>query len=387
MKTYLEKNKTLAKPGHKSSAPMNVGQSSLLASANTLQRTSAENNMGFKNHSYKISQPTSNVTPKAKENERRPSIQGTNLKGSTSSVTSESKQRTAVVNDKKNDGGSTKVHIRLCNRQDIRSTKQQQSRMMSGTVGGAKSVTHTENINADDENTNIETENFEANPSDPNQNLHIDLNASSANPVLEEGWPTAELLLLQQESDDTKEQRKRKAMNKSFKRRKKIMKLVDIFSAKHEQSSMTVRNGGGANNVTSIENSNSIQDKTNIGSNHFGANPTERNRNLSTKLSATNPQLTKEESDEEKEQRRQSKKKSAKRSRMKMKMERERLNASIENLGVENAALREKLHDLLHECDKLIENNNSILDELNEMYGKEKVMEVLSMQYADSGQC
>ncbi|XP_052733418.1 G-box-binding factor 3 [Vigna angularis] len=176
-------------------------------------------------------------------------------------------------------------------------------------------------------------------------------------------------------------------MNKSFKRRKKIMKLVDIFSAKHEQSSMTVRNGGGANNVTSIENSNSIQDKTNIGSNHFGANPTERNRNLSTKLSATNPQLTKEESDEEKEQRRQSKKKSAKRSRMKMKMERERLNASIENLGVENAALREKLHDLLHECDKLIENNNSILDELNEMYGKEKVMEVLSMQYADSGQC
>lgn len=46
--------------------------------------------------------------------------------------------------------------------------------------------------------------------------------------------------------------------------------------------------------MTSTENCNSIQEKTNIGSNHFGANPTERNRNLSTKLSVTNPQLTKE---------------------------------------------------------------------------------------------
>lgn len=42
-------------------------------------------------------------------------------------------------------------------------------------------------------------------------------------------------------------------------------------------------------------------------------------------------------------------------------MERERLYASIENLDVENAALRKELHDLLHECDKLTENNDSIL--------------------------
>lgn len=93
---------------------LQVGQSSLLASASTLQRTSAENNMGFKNHPYKkISQPTSNVTPKAKENERRPSIQGINLKGST-------KKTTAVVNDNKNDGGSKRMHIHLCNVRRIR---------------------------------------------------------------------------------------------------------------------------------------------------------------------------------------------------------------------------------------------------------------------------
>lgn len=46
--------------------------------------------------------------------------------------------------------------------------------------------------------------------------------------------------------------------------------------------------------MTSIENCNSIQDKTNIASDHFEANPTEGNRILSTNLSATNPQLAKE---------------------------------------------------------------------------------------------
>lgn len=54
-------------------------------------------------------------------------------------------------------------------------------------------MTHTENINADDEISNIETDNFEANPSDPNQNLNIDLKASSANPVLEEVLKFSEL--------------------------------------------------------------------------------------------------------------------------------------------------------------------------------------------------
>lgn len=44
---------------------------------------------------------------------------------------------------------------------------------------------YTENSNADDENTNIETGKFEANPTDLNQNLHIDPNASAANPLLE----------------------------------------------------------------------------------------------------------------------------------------------------------------------------------------------------------
>jgi len=46
--------------------------------------------------------------------------------------------------------------------------------------------------------------------------------------------------------------------------------------------------------VTSIGNCNSVQHKANIGSNHFEANPTERNRNLSAKLSATNPKLANE---------------------------------------------------------------------------------------------
>ncbi|ESW03849.1 hypothetical protein PHAVU_011G047100 [Phaseolus vulgaris] len=175
-------------------------------------------------------------------------------------------------------------------------------------------------------------------------------------------------------------------MNKSSKRPKvKIIKLKDISSIKQTQFSMTAGNGGGANNVTSIENCNSIQDKTNIASDHFEANPTEGNRILSTNLSATNPQLAKEESDEAKEQRRrQSKKKSAKRSRLKMKVERERLNASIRNLDVENAGLRKELRDLIDEYDKLTGNNDSLMDELNEMFGQETVMDVFNMQSADS---
>lgn len=46
-------------------------------------------------------------------------------------------------------------------------------------------MTHTENSNADDENTNIETDKFEANPTGLNQNLHIHPNPSAANPLLE----------------------------------------------------------------------------------------------------------------------------------------------------------------------------------------------------------
>jgi len=107
--------------------------------------------MHFKNHSSKILQPTSNVTPRARENERRPSIQGTrpsiqgiNLKGPTRryvcsageyhhcifpnvifklfvhSVPSESKETTVLVNDRRSDGGSTKVHIHLRNVRRIR---------------------------------------------------------------------------------------------------------------------------------------------------------------------------------------------------------------------------------------------------------------------------
>jgi len=41
--------------------------------------------------------------------------------------------------------------------------------------------------------------------------------------------------------------------------------------------------------------------------------------------------------------------------------ERERLNASIRSLDVENAALRKELHDLTAEYDKLTENNDSLM--------------------------
>ncbi|XP_068483516.1 E3 ubiquitin-protein ligase BRE1-like [Phaseolus vulgaris] len=354
-----------------------VGQSSLLASANTIQRTPAENYMLLNNHSYKSSQPTSNLTPQARENERRYSIQGTNLKGSVRSVTSESKETTVVVNDNKNDGGSTKVHIHLCNESNYtKELRKRKAEQTSSKISSMKNI-KLQDIPSRQQQSRMMpgTGKFEANPTDLNQNLHIDPNKSAANPLLEK-----------EESDETKEQRKRMEMNKSSKRPKvKIIKLKDISSIKQTQFSMTAGNGGGANNVTSIENCNSIQDKTNIASDHFEANPTEGNRILSTNLSATNPQLAKEESDEAKEQRRrQSKKKSAKRSRLKMKVERERLNASIRNLDVENAGLRKELRDLIDEYDKLTGNNDSLMDELNEMFGQETVMDVFNMQSADS---
>ncbi|KAL9296437.1 hypothetical protein ACSQ67_022333 [Phaseolus vulgaris] len=316
-----------------------VGQSSLLASANTIQRTPAENYMLLNNHSYKSSQPTSNVTPQARENER--------------SVTSESKETTVVVNDNKNDGGSTKESNYT---KELRKRKAEQT---SSKISSMKNI-KLQDIPSRHQQSRMMpgTGKFEANPTDLNQNLHIDPNASAANPLLEK-----------EESDETKEQRKRMEMNKSSKRPKvKIIKLKDISSIKQTQSSMTAGN-----------------DKTNIASDHFEANPTEGNRILSTNLSATNPQLAKEESDEAKEQRRrQSKKKSAKRSRLKMKVERERLNASIRNLDVENAGLRKELRDLIDEYDKLTGNNDSLMDELNEMFGQETVMDVFNMQSADS---
>ncbi|CAJ1933468.1 unnamed protein product [Sphenostylis stenocarpa] len=359
--------------------PTWIGQNSLLASANTMQRTSAENKTHLENQSNRSS--TSNLTPKAKENEGSPSIQETNMGGLTRSVTSDSKETTVVVHDDKKDGGSTK---------ESNNAKEQRKRKSEQTSSEISSLKTTKDIpSPKQQQTRMmpRTDNFEASSTDPNQNLHIDPNASAANPQLEKV-----------ESDHTKEQGKLKAMAKSSKRpRIKIIKswivnsekrfqLKNIPSINQQQSSVAAGNGGGANNVTSIENRNSVQENTNIASDHFEANPTKLNRKLSTKLkaSATNPQLVKEETDEAKEQRRrQSKKKSAKRSRIKMKMERERLNESIKNLDVENAALKKELHDLIDDCDKLIKNNDSLQDELNEMFGEETVMEVLNALSAD----
>jgi len=42
-------------------------------------------------------------------------------------------------------------------------------------------------------------------------------------------------------------------------------------------------------------------------------------------------------------------------------VERERLNASIRNLDVENAGLRKELRDLIDEYDKLTGNNDSLM--------------------------
>jgi len=42
-------------------------------------------------------------------------------------------------------------------------------------------------------------------------------------------------------------------------------------------------------------------------------------------------------------------------------MECERLHASIKNLYAKNAALRKELHDRMDECDKMIEDNDSLL--------------------------
>ncbi|TKY67535.1 G-box-binding factor 1 [Spatholobus suberectus] len=345
-----------------SNYPMAAG-SALLASA--------EKNMNSMNIFNKSLQP---ITKESRENGKRPSIPETIWEKLTRSAASESMETTVVGHDVNNAGGSTKFSPKL---QDFPSTKKQQSSMMPSNGGGEHNVNSIENCKAVHVNRNVASDHFEANPTERNQNLGTDTNASGTNPQLE-----------REEADETEEQRKREAKKKSSKRSRMKIALQDFSSIKKQQSSTMPGNGGGEHNVTSFETCNAVHENTNIASDHFEANPTELNQNLSTdpNASGTNPQFEGEESDESEEQRkrRRAKKKSSKRSKMKIEKERAKLIDSVDNLDAENAALKKQLLDLSDECVKLTEENNSLMEELVEKYGLETIVNLMNAKPTDS---
>lgn len=215
-------------------------------------------------------------------------------------------------------------------RQYFPSTMQQQSNILAGNGGDAQNVTSIKNWNDVHEKGHIALDHYEANPTELNQNLGTNPNTSSTNPQPEN------------EENNEMEQRKSLTKRKSTKKYRKKRKLQDILAT----TEMMPENGGGVQNVT-IENCSVVHEDINTESDHFEANPIEFNHNLSTNPSAfdTNPQLENEE-------------------------ERQTMIDFLDSLNVENAMLKKELLDFTDKYVKLKEENNSIMEELNEEYGK-----------------
>ncbi|XP_020217924.1 uncharacterized protein LOC109801299 isoform X2 [Cajanus cajan] len=354
-----------------------VGPSALLASADNIQRTSAATNMNFLNTFNESLQP---ITWGSRESWKRPSILRTNrsqpinggsrenwkrpsILGNTREKLTRSENTTVVGHDVNNAGGSTKSSSK-----NFSSTKQQQSNMMLGNGRGAQDVIGNGKFNVVHENKNTGVGRIEANPTELNQNL---------------GRNTDEFGIIskhEKEAIDAREEhRKRQAKENSSKGTWIKLKLDDLPSTMKQQPNLIPKNGGGAQNVTSIEDCNVVHENRNIASDHFEANPTTLKQNLSKdpNASCTSPQLENEERNETEQMKRNEKNKPCKRSRTKIEKERERLIDSVDNLNAENSLLRKQLVDLSDKCVKLKEENNSILEELIEKYGQETIVSLM----------
>ncbi|XP_019430373.1 PREDICTED: transcription factor HBP-1a-like isoform X2 [Lupinus angustifolius] len=118
------------------------------------------------------------------------------------------------------------------------------------------------------------------------------------------------------------------------------------------------------------------------------ANSSEQNQNSGTCLNTTNSsvQFSKLGEDEiRKERKRQSNRESAKRSRMRKQKECEELHRNMDILKDENSELTHLLMKLSEECLELSTENDSIEEELVEMYGPESIADLLPMKPASVG--
>ncbi|XP_027355368.1 G-box-binding factor 1-like [Abrus precatorius] len=154
-----------------------VGQGAPLACKDKIHGTFVESNMNSMYTFNKSLQPISEVTEESRKNGKRSLIPQTNWEGLKWSAASES-MGTPVNNY----CGSTNFSFKL---QNFPSTEKQQSSMMPGKGGGAH-VTSIENRNAIHENRITASDHLEAILAKLNQNLGTDLNASEANPQLED---------------------------------------------------------------------------------------------------------------------------------------------------------------------------------------------------------
>ncbi|CAL0318621.1 unnamed protein product [Lupinus luteus] len=117
--------------------------------------------------------------------------------------------------------------------------------------------------------------------------------------------------------------------------------------------------------------------------------PGEQNQDLGTCLNPTtsiSPQFFKLEDDAiRKERKRQSNRESAKRSRMRKQKECDDLHRNMDILKDENSKLTQMLMMLSEECMELTVENDSIQEELVEMYGPESIADLLPMKPASGG--
>ncbi|ONH91257.1 hypothetical protein PRUPE_8G102100 [Prunus persica] len=110
----------------------------------------------------------------------------------------------------------------------------------------------------------------------------------------------------------------------------------------------------------------------------FGVNVPETHLDLGMGLNVSSGQAirTKEDYEQRTEKRKQSNRESAKRSRLRRQQECEKLRATAETLQSEISEIPQKLWRLSEKCEKLNEENNDIIDELEKTYGPDAVSEL-----------
>ncbi|XP_057445177.1 G-box-binding factor 1-like [Lotus japonicus] len=162
-----------------------------------------------------------------------------------------------------------------------------------------------------------------------------------------------------------------------------------VFSQKVHQN-FGKRNLDSKNNCAGNRDGMSMKDFSSTMNQQFNMvlgneNSTVFNHNLGTGLNASSisAQLTKLEADQiRKERKRQSNRESAKRSRLRKQQECDELYQNIDTLKGKNKSLTEQLRSLSEECEALINENDSIEEELVKTYGPESIADLLPMKPA-----
>ncbi|BFG41580.1 hypothetical protein CerSpe_278530 [Prunus speciosa] len=147
------------------------------------------------------------------------------------------------------------------------------------------------------------------------------------------------------------------------------------FSATQNQMLDLMHQDGDAENNSTDQYSGT---NTDLAFQDFGVNVPETHLDLGMGLNVSSGQAirTKEDYEQRIEKRKQSNRESAKRSRLRRQQECEKLQATAETLQREISEIPQKLWRLSEKCEKLNEENNDTIDELEKTYGPDAVSDL-----------